>query len=516
MALHDSASCQTADVLRFRPPTVSTVPREATWPDFKAEEPTTVFSPRPPLRKLVVVIDHELLGATALRRSSASGLLGGLISHPYVEVFRISDDGPPNGIDRLSTKVGTKYVPGWIILGEPSGTTDVPFVQATEDDKSVVRRTLIGNAHELAAADPNSSAYRERGDSEAATQRARDVRALEAAQEAGADLFITERPYLQDLTWEFARQVVVASPESALPLVSLYLRRQGVFLIHRSADGTFEDAFDRGLFYWVGTRDLLSAGWRWFSACVQGSESDDQLVYLGQSLLQRFQRALRDRDAVLWALNQPQDNNTADDALECLDGVLLGLMGAVDVAARVAHRTLTLENKEYSAGWQKEKWLKKVKAAAPGLAAVVAPGSPGAHVLEILRLLRNSIHGAALQPLAISSQSRQREATLVGLPPDDAQRLVAAMDAVGGRSAFGLNIALPDRVHADPGKLANAIFGRTTHLLNQLMRETPVEQLAGASSSGDTGTPPNDDIFNEIARESVRLQLGLEVPELQD
>jgi hypothetical protein len=498
-----------AGMLRFRPASETVISGQKEWPDFEAEKPSTVFSPQPPLRKLVVVIDHQLLEASALSRSTACELLGGLLSHPYVEVFRIGDDGPPAGDERLVTETETSYVPGWIAWTEsPSGTGDIPFVQATEDGKRVSRRTLVGNADELAAADQDSGAYQERGESEAAAQRVRDVRALEAAREAGADLFITERSYLHGLSWDLARQVVVASSESALPLVGLYLRRQGIFLTYRSTDGRATASLGRGLFYWVGTRDLLPAGWRWFSACVHADPEHDQLVHLGQSLLQRVQRALRDRDAVFWALNQPQNNEIAEEALDSLDGVLLGLMAAVDVTARVAHRALALDSNEYRAGWQNKRWLSEVAETSPDLAALVAPGTPGANTVEILRLLRNSIHGAALQPLAVSSQFQERDATLVGLPPDDAQRLVAAMDAVGGRRAFGLRITLPDRVHADPGKLTDAIFTRTVDLLNQLMEKTPVESFAGAVATDDAA-PPNDDIFGSQPRESIRLQLGL-------
>jgi hypothetical protein len=495
-------------VLQFRQPAVENGLRDHTWPDFEAKGPSTVFSPRPPLRKLVVVIDDELLATQP--QSNRGSLLAGLLSHQYVEAFRISDDGPAAHADWRTAESGTKYVPGWLVIGDASEAGNIPLIQATSDAKCVSRRALIGNAPELAAADPNSTAYSERGEDEAAAQRVRDVRALEAAREAEADLFITTRPYLHTFTWQFAREVVIATPEQALPLVSLYLRRQGIFLTYRSPDGTATHSFNRGLFYWVGTRDLLPSGWRWFSACVHADEERDALTDLGQSLFQRVQRALQNRDAALWALNQPQNNDTADDALGSLDNVLLGLMAAVDVAARIAHRTLGLDGSEYKAGWQYKRWLKKVEVAAPALAAVVGPDSQGINTLEVLRLLRNSIHGAALQPLAISTRPTQRDATLVGLPSADAQRLLNAMDALGGRSAFGLRILLPDRIHADPGKLLDAIFAGAVNLLDQLMRETPVERLAGTLQSSDTGPPQDDDIFGEEQRESIRLQLGLE------
>jgi len=459
----------------------------------------------------VVVIDYDLLEAPALHISSERSLFGGLLSHSYVEVFRIGDEGPPDTVERCTTKHGTEYVPGWIVIGEQSAENgSTPLVQANGDGSRIVRRALIGNAPEVAERDPTSTAYQERGEAGAAAQRALDIKMLEAAREVEADLFVTTRPYLTGLTWGFAREVAVGTPEQALPLVSLYLRRQGVFLVYRSPDGSATDSFNRGLFYWVGTRDLLPAGWRWFSACVHQNGEQSGLVYLGQSLFQRVQRALQDRDAALWALNQPQNNDTADDALGNLDNVLLGLMAAVDITARVAHRALKLGDEEYGAGWQKKRWLKKVKPSAPELAAVVAPGSRGAHVLEILRLLRNSIHGAALQPMAVSSSPSGRDATYVSLPPADAEDLLVAMDAVGGRAAFGLRRLLPDRVHADPGKLLDAIFSRTMRLLDQLMRETPVERIAGASLSESRDGPPSDGIFDDQTRETIRLQLGFE------
>lgn len=494
-------------MLRFRPPAVETGLRDHVWPDFEAKGSSTVFSPRPPLRKLVVVIDYELLATQS--QSNRDSLLGGLLTHQYVELFRISDDGPAADADWRSTESGTKYVPGWLVIGDASETGNISLVQATSDAKSVSRRALIGNAPELATADPHSTAYSERGEDEAAGQRVRDVRALEAAREAEADLFITARPYLHTFTWRFAREVVIATPEQALPLISLYLRRQGIFLTYSSLDGSATSSFNRGLFYWVGTRDLLPAGWRWFSACVQADEERDGLVNLGQSLFQRVQRALQDRDAALWALNQPQNNDTADDALGSLDTVLLSLMAAVDVTARVAHRSLGLDGSEYKAGWQNKNWLKKVEATAPSLAAVVGPGSQGINILDVLRLLRNSIHGAALQPLAVSTHPAQRDATLVGLPSADAQRLLDAMDALGGRSAFGLRILLPHWIHADPGKLLDSIFAGAVNLLDQLMRETPVERLTETLQSKRDAGPPQDDIFGEKQRESIRLQLGL-------
>jgi hypothetical protein len=98
---------------------------------------------------------------------------------------------------------------------------------------------------------------------------------------------------------------------------------------------------------------------------------------------------------------------------------------------------------------------------------------------------------------------------MVGLPTGDAQRLVAAMDALGGRESFGVRELLPGRVHADPGELADELFRRTADLLDRLMAQTPVERIAKGPAPETLLGPPEDDIFGAANRESIRLQLGL-------
>ena len=55
----------------------------------------------------------------------------------------------------------------------------------------------------------------------------------------------------------------MCTPAEALTLVGLYLRAQGEFHILNHV------SFNRGLYFWVGTRDILPAAWRWFNACGQ-------------------------------------------------------------------------------------------------------------------------------------------------------------------------------------------------------------------------------------------------------
>jgi hypothetical protein len=241
------------------------------------------------------------------------------------------------------------------------------------------------------------------------------------------------------------------------------------------------------------------------------------MMLLAGSLLQRVDRALETRDAIHIALNQPQNNDVRDDALSSLDIVLILLMSAVDVAARVAHRVLNLPSSgEYQAAWQnrrKNGWVEQVRALEPALAATVDQGTVNEQTLTILRLLRNSVHGAALQGIAfLEGGVRRDQETLTALPPADEPVLLAAMDALGGRAGWGVNAAaaIPVRTHVDPGILAERLFEHVLKLLNDLMKATPVEQLTHVLLAPAASSPPTGDtVFEPWKRDSIRRQLGL-------
>jgi hypothetical protein len=236
------------------------------------------------------------------------------------------------------------------------------------------------------------------------------------------------------------------------------------------------------------------------------------MTFLGQSVLQRVQRALQVRDDVHIGLNKPQDNDTADEALSSLDVALLLLMGAVDATARVAHAVLGLTSKPHRAGWQIQEWLAEVNVAAPALGGLFQAGTDETHTLTILRLLRNAIHGEALQPLGVGSGGRQRDRTLVGLPSSQQAELMAAVGGLGGSANWGIEQLVPGRFHADPGILLEQLLPRVLHLLNKIMDATPVERLTHVSLQPSNSLPPHgaqSDPFDELNRLSIRWQLGL-------
>jgi hypothetical protein len=467
------------------------------WPDNPNNTDTradpSLFAGRAPFRRLTVLVDANVIPPTdaPLDRDQ---LLAGFLTHPFVRLLRYADEGPPATVEKRKYGEWTSAHEGWAVIDQ---VTNEPGLGTIRNVTFADTRTLpcmtgiIGNCDEVARRDGSADCYADLDISAAAARRELDATALKVAEAVHADIFLTARPYLFGTKVKFAPGVTAVQPDDALPLLSLYLRSQGEHLYFRSARTGEYGRMNRGLYYWVGTRELLPASWRWFTASFQHSHNggDERVAFVGNSLLTRVQRALQARDDVHRAMNRPQDNDTADDALTALDTVLLLLMGAVDAAARVAHVTLSLTSNIVFAGWQRKDWIRDVRRSSPPLASAVADGTDGRNTLTVLSRLRNSVHGEALAPLGVGSSGR-RDATLVGLPRDEAAEVVAAIEALGGQNLWGVQSLIPGRLHTDPGILLEQLFPRVIHLLNELMTHTPVEQLSGVNLQPADEIPP--------------------------
>jgi hypothetical protein len=358
------------------------------------------------------------------------------------------------------------------------------------------------------------------GREQRAEMQAFDMLALRVAERVlEADVFITHRPYLYSESALVSKlDVTISTLDDAIPRIALYLRAQGEFDLPTPTTASapqLKFGFKRGLYYWVGARELLPEAWRWYSACAQHSSGvgNDKLLLLGGSMLSRVTKALQERDLVHIALNKPPNIDTSDEALSSLDNVLVSLMGAVDVTARVAHYVLNLSGDEYSVGWQRDGWCNRVAANAPALAAIVQSGTPERHTLTILRKLRNSVHGTALEGVMYSKD--EEEETRVGLPPDDEAAILEAMSATGGPESWGVLTQGAGLSLVRPAVLVDRLFEEVLLLLNNLMKETPVERLGQVTISADMCKPPREDpskgtfdTFSEWNRSAIRWQLG--------
>jgi hypothetical protein len=309
-----------------------------------------------------------------------------------------------------------------------------------------------------------------------------DVIAAACAYAVGADLFITNRPYLFDASWDAASGVLAVRPLDALPLLGLYLRAQDVFTVRQTYPGgpTGRINMDRGGFYTTATYDLLPSLGRWFGAVEAHSlaVSDDSVAQLAGSVVNRLQQALQDRDRVWIALNHPMLSDAGSDALDALDDVLLRLMGAIDITARVARAVIGLDEELSRSGWTSRTFLKAVRKKHRPLAALFDAGSPHRITLNVVSELRNTIHHTALPEIRIN-EWRGSQQTWVASREAQAPVVLAAADSLGGRQSWGVNEPTPGRFHLDPGRLSDQLIIHTANLILAVQDTTPVERLAG-------------------------------------
>ncbi len=338
----------------------------------------------------------------------------------------------------------------------------------------------------------------------------RNVMVARVAAEMRVDLLVTSSRSLLDSALQW---ITVANPmtaEQALALVGLYLRGRRQYPM--IAPDRLR--FGEHLLLWSAARAQLPSGWRWGSALVAHSEAIqlDSPMFLFQSLHERIVRLLRCRDRVHMALLVPQNNQTAGEATEALDYFMVNLVGAFDAAARAAHLAVGLSPRSRrTAAWQRDDWRSQIRAVSPNLADLFAPGTAHSRVLEICRILRNTVHGEALHTTAVQHGGKPLQ-TLVALPEDDAEDLAALFEDLGGQDEWGLHQLLPSRMHVDPARLIERLLPQSLQVLDDALRLTPVERLDGVLTSNLIMTPPDDRSFGLGTRTRASLLLGLPVP----
>lgn len=490
---------------------------KSSWPK-SPDYNVPIFYSRKPHRRLVVMIDHELSSKLDPDNTlSKELLLQGLLNSKLLIVHKYTDETPKdvNPAEETYNKNQKPVYPGYIML-HPYEATDRGIWPVTYyQDGAHHFGFVMGNAPSIAKDDESQPVYRELDLAERSIRREKDQLALETADQClHADIYITERPYLLSESKLTDRAgVTICTPDEAITAVGLYLRSQNEYVIPIT-DRAIQYSFDRSLFYWVGVRGLLHEGWRWHSACVRHSHGvkDDKLLVLGGTVLTRVQRAIEYRDSVHVALNQDGKHSSNEDALSNLDGVLMSLMGALDSAARVLHYVLELDpDDEYNAAWQKKKWLNKVGKECPEISNIFNGKSKHWHTLNILRLLRNSIHGQALRGVTLlSGQTKQ---LLMQLPVKDQEDIIKSMESTGGAESWGLRSLNMGRNDVRPNVLVDKIVEQTINLLNIIMKQTPVESLQyfDYGSKVDKSNRKNDtmDPFNDWNSKAIIWQLGL-------
>lgn len=247
------------------------------WPGEPRWSPRSPFEPRPGLRKLRVVVDMDTAGRAGADAADPQTLLAGLLRHPYLQVTRFSDHGPPAAVERLRLP-DDQVAAGWVTLA-----SGVPGDRGGLCYSTGNHAAYTGYDPETASriAQDATGAYTALDPAEAQQQRDRDGVAMAVAMSLQPDLFVTGREHLL-LRRDRSRYVTVCDTTESLAVLGLYLRAQGDFRYWFDPDGRLSPACDKRTFFWVGARDLLPAAWRWVSGCSQHSVAvkDDSLVSL--------------------------------------------------------------------------------------------------------------------------------------------------------------------------------------------------------------------------------------------
>ncbi len=466
--------------------------------------------PAATLRPLTAVIDAGLRDRAP--RDRRVDYLLELAAVAPISAHLYAADGPPASARRLiAALTEVEAVEGWVTVspGEREGRPAVAYLM---DGVPTSRAALADDPSFLRLAEapqPGSSPEQVKA----------DAMALLVAKTMRADLLITDRQLLAEPESSFWWTTTVMTPEDALPLLGLYLRQQGKFVYARTpALGQPHPGRDEtvhrppGWFYWQAASTLIPG------ASGRGTS------VLPITLLQRVDQALRSRDRLLAAESVPQSPETVDDIQNELDQTLLWLMAAFDIVARIAHETFGLSGRPRDAGWQRADWLKQVEAPAPELAALMKTDSSEHQIFTIVRLMRNSIHGEALSAMGFIVGPRPLE-TLVGLPDDSCEEVGAAMDALGGRAAWGA--AAPDSDTPDhlrvalhpgargpaaafrfqPGEFVEQLVPRAIKLLDELMAAVPISGPVEANQSPGRRSRPVP--LRSLFDERILWQLGL-------
>jgi hypothetical protein len=220
------------------------------------------------------------------------------------------------------------------------------------------------------------------------------------------------------------------------------------------------------------------------------------------------------RDDFHLAFNRLQNNpGNSREVLAHLDTMLVLLMSAVDITARVAHRVLALTGNIYNAGWQRPPWMASVAAADPAFSGLFAANTNNSHALTILRLLRNTVHGQAIRSVPVSLSGGSVE-TEIQLPADNRAEIVIAMNALGGMGTWGARNITGGSVRVNPSIFVERLWPEILRVLNDTMTATPVEQLGNVNLTPPDLQPPPDSTsgaagtFDQANRNSIRWQLG--------
>jgi hypothetical protein len=281
------------------------------------------------------------------------------------------------------------------------------------------------------------------------------------AEKADADAFVAgAQPLLTHM-----RSANSMSVLEALSLIGLYLRAADDFQVSANF------GYNRGLFYLLlGCELVPSWGPSWRNLIPDNRDSGDFRNGLPYALIIRVGHVLRARDRVHLELKLPQNNDSADEALFALDGLLVSSDACFDVIARVLNRYHAV-GQDAGARWRSKKWVGKLLAQASELQGVVDGGTAFADAVALIGDLRSSLHGVPFHTVAYSEGLRSREVeNLLILPPEVQTKVVEIVRRRGGDSYWGVRPDIDELVFVDLRSFVEALTRLVIEVIEAVVR----------------------------------------------
>ena len=321
------------------------------------------------------------------------------------------------------------------------------------------------------------------------------------------DIFVTASPLLMGSREKFTRSNI-HSPVEAARLVGLFLRSRGDWTYRKV--GVAKCLTSRHSFYWVLSRMRLPALWRYFSACVCAKEFlGDQILYLGQSILERSSRALQARDAVGVQFYLPQDHGVGDEIMYHFDYLLLLLVGILDALAKIAAVVYGITIKDHNVGFRNETFLKALRKSGAENLFKVIKSEKCQCLMVMLHTLRNTIHNAGLT--ATLAQTPWKERLLIGVPTGLQKKLWEATVTLGTPDEWGISqeerqlydpssgqTSRETKMQIEPYSYASRLVSEWFGLINQVADSTEVEKLFEGQKLPDLSRRFPDDWSNYL------------------
>src|ERR1700722_8503834 len=172
---------------------------------------TELFRAGPPLRPMRVMADADALRAGTGPATDAN-LLAGLLTSEGILLWRYSDAGPPPGASQLMTASGQRVAADWAVAMPAPPGSSTTHTLAWVEGRQPLFAPLVGEPVLAASTDSQTRAYETLSPDQAAARRTTDAVAACTARQIKADLYITNREYLHQLTRSIGRGVTFCTP----------------------------------------------------------------------------------------------------------------------------------------------------------------------------------------------------------------------------------------------------------------------------------------------------------------